>query len=120
MPHPDGFKTLPPVGAVMYGAVPLANGIAFYPELYYHGLPVWPASWCSESAEPIVRCEAMPQEGQLDDEYFQCVLQHSTVDHRNNRLLADGWAKPDKFVYSKYVHVDDLEKIEGPPPDGPF
>lgn len=36
------------------------------------------------------------------------------------RLRADGWGVDIMEGAFKYIHVDELEKIEGPPPDGAF
>lgn len=96
------------------------DGIIFYPDLFYHGLSVAPQMWHTETIEPILCCQAMPQEGDLDDPYFVTLLKDSQRDHYGNRLLADGWTRTDKFVYEKYIHIDDLEKAEGPPPNGSF
>ena len=120
MPSPPKFQPVPPAGALKYGSVPLSSELIFYPELYYHGLKVWPKSWDPDSSEPVLECDAMPEDGQLEDQYFQEVLEQSSIDHGGDSLLADGWDRWDKFVYRKFIHVDELEKIEGPPPEGPF
>jgi hypothetical protein len=36
------------------------------------------------------------------------------------QLVEDGWTDEGGDGLVRYVHVDDLEKIEGPPPEGAF
>ena len=45
MPHGEGFKALPPVGAVLYRSLPSLDGIRFFPLLRYRGYEVWPMRW---------------------------------------------------------------------------
>ncbi|MBX3351817.1 MAG: hypothetical protein KF684_02690 [Phycisphaeraceae bacterium] len=98
----------------MYGDVRLDSDISFYPELRYEGCKVYPwGGWRPDSAEPILGCligdlRASPDET-ADD-----------VRARRERLVAQGWEDGGRDGVAGYVHVDDLEKIEGPPPDGPF
>jgi hypothetical protein len=42
------------------------------------------------------------------------------VQHQAEELIAHGWKWDWRDGGEKYFHVDDLEKIEGPPPEGPF
>jgi hypothetical protein len=119
MPHPDHFEPLPPIGSVVYGTIPLDDRLVFYPELFYHGLRVWPKFWRPDTREPILQCDAIPEDGSLDDAYFARTVERSTSDHRGDPLLADGWQRWDKFAYDKDIHVDELDKIAGPPPIGP-
>lgn len=107
-------------GTFWHKYFPSTEGITFYPNIYYHGLKVWPLSWMPETNEPVLRCEAMPEQGDLDSEYFQEAMRRIGAYSGEVLLVADGWRHPDKFTYQKAIHVDDLEKIEGPPPEGPF
>lgn len=120
MPRPHYFQPLPPIGAQWYGNTDDVAGITFYPNIYYHGLKVWPLSWMPETNEPVLRCEAMPEQGDLDSEYFQEAVRRTGARSGEELLVADGWSHPDKFTYQKALHIDELEKFEGPPPEGPF
>lgn len=120
MPRPSHFAAVPPVGSHFYGQVPLSSDIAFFPKIYYHGLPVTPLAWSADSSEPMLHCCAMPSQGQLDSPYFARVLENSGSRLDANRLVADGWLNPERGVYEKYVHVDEIEMVEGAVPDGPF
>lgn len=90
------------------------DGITFFPELKYQGCKVYPwHGWRHDSAEPILSCligdlRASPDET-ADD-----------VRARRERLVAQGWEDGGRDGVAGYVHVDDIEKFEGPPPDGPF
>ena len=120
MPSPKHFLPLPPAGVHVQGTIVGVSEVIFFPRLYYHDLPVQPVSWHPESVDPLIRCTSMPEAGMLDHQYFQEILERSNIDHLGDPLLADGWSRPDKFVYSKVLHVDELEKIEGPVSDGSF
>jgi hypothetical protein len=93
--------------------MPTSEGITFYPELRYKGMRVYPKGWDPDSAEPILRCE----KPHLADMNLKGVhVRQAFVE----RLRADGWHWDDREGGWKYIHVDDLEKVEGPPPDGTF
>jgi len=106
MPHPPTFEPLPPAGAVYYGSVPLNDKIVFFPTLQYESATVYPQWWHPESEEPILFCHMMQWE--------DCALS-------TEELRKEGWQIDDPREPARgYVHVDELEKIEGPPPEGPF
>jgi len=123
MPHPDGFKPLPPVGALLYGSIADVRAIRFFPVIRCRlGYLVSPVMWHPEWEEPILKCY-------LDNgELTQDLTCHNDLgkwnriyEERKAALRADGWHWPDpREGCEKYIHVDDLEKIEGPPPDGAF
>ena len=68
--------------------------------------------WHPESSEPLLFCRIDDGKvgGQSEAEFMQ----------RVRELQADGWTWEFREGCEKYVHVDDLEKIEGPPPEGAF
>ncbi len=84
--------------------------IVFYAEIRYKGMRVTPIMWHPESEEPLLRCLA----GQSADDYPP-----GAGDEFIEMLRADGWHIQRCETWG-YVHVDELEKIEGPPPEGPF
>jgi hypothetical protein len=112
MPHPHNFKPLPPVGAVLYGNTPEVDSVVFYPSLYSNGWRVEPIAWDRDSSEPILRC--FLDAGQLgrmsEQEYRETV----------RVLREDGWHWDQRDGGEKYIHVNELERIKGPPPDGEF
>ena len=121
MPHPDHFEPLPPVGAVVYGAIPLSDPIMFFPQLFYHGLRVLPMRWNFEKKDPVLYVEATPMTmNELTSPYFMNLRRQVDAKYPSEVMLADGWARIDQAGYGREFHVDDLEKIEGDPPDGPF
>lgn len=119
---PEWFKPLPPLGSIFYGEVSLDETVAFYPEIFYHGLKVIPVMWHPDSDEPVLMCEAMPATiRDVSSPYFLEISRSvGGAQYAEEVMLPDGWQRPDRAVYQKYLHVDELEKIEGPPPDGPF
>ena len=83
-------------------------GVTFYLGIAYKNAKLYPERWTTESKEPLLRCRLMGWDAQ-------------SVGYSHEQQIADGW----KGVGSgdgatKWIHVDDLEKIEGPPPEGPF
>ncbi len=116
MPHPDGFEPLPPVGALLDGPLAWPGDIRFFPEIRYRGCRVYPRAWHPTAHEPILKIFA----DDIDvSKYFKANPQVNTSDLRK-ALIADGWDWDAREGGVKSVHVDELEKIEGPPPEGPF
>lgn len=122
MPHPRDFKPLPPVGAVLYGSVPDVEEITFFPEIRRLGYPLQPVAWHTESEEPMLKCYlSNPVVGKQIKEFDDLAKRAREYDERIVALKVDGWHWPDpREGCEKYLHVDELEKVEGPPPDGPF
>ncbi len=97
--------------------MPEMVGIIFYPEIYYRlgdeRYRVYPWNrWCRDSTEPVLRClidHGLISEGGMAE-----------TERRIKTLINDGWQWDQRVGGIKYVHVDDLEKIEGPPPEGAF
>ena len=120
------------------------KGIAFYPELRYWDMKVYPSHWHRENAEPLLLCRLMGGElvritTDLPSLHSAFDRAHKTgvdADHKawsamvrdselatadlHRRLIEDGWEDHGGDGLTKYVHVDDLDKIEGPPPEGAF
>jgi len=121
MPHNETFQPLPPVGAQLYGHTDNPEDVVVYPEIYYRGCRVWPQAWFTESAEPILKCHATPDNfDDLDSEYFREIARRINAQFPSEVMMADGWYQIERGVFEKLIHVDNLEKIEGPPPEGPF
>lgn len=119
------------------------DGITFYPELRWNGIKVRPERWDQEAEEPILLCiiylpdtneivEAMTGvtmetileiEKSGDRERWGELVRDNQKAGKEFResLVESGWGiGMDLSMYERYVHVDELEKIEGPPPAGPF
>jgi len=93
---------------VYYGSTDDIENVVFFPEIRYQNAKVYPEYWPTDSSEPLLRCRLMGWDAR-------------SAGYSNEQQEADGW----KGVGSgdgatKWIHVDDLEKIEGPPPEGPF
>jgi hypothetical protein len=112
MPHPDTFQALPPSGEVVHGSVPLSNGVVFYPDVTVKGLPVLLWGWNVESSDSILRCQI-----------GQWSINERFKDPRKVREIVEGlqregwkWNEGEASLF-KFCHVEELEKIEGSPPD---
>jgi hypothetical protein len=116
MPHPDGFEPLPPVGALLDGPLAWPGDIRFFPEIRYRGCKVSPWAWHPTAHEPILRIDGSNLDGYRLDGPFNAGPNFDFT----AALHADGWEGDDYLGWYRYVHVDELEKIEGPPPEGPF
>ncbi|MFG0274201.1 MAG: hypothetical protein ACF8QF_04005 [Phycisphaerales bacterium] len=88
------------------------EGVTFYPELRFQGLIVHPMKWQFMAEEPVLVVMAgrwtrtvLPEEAEAFMESTRQRL-HWTWDHHHGS--------------GGCVHVDELEKLEGPPPAGPF
>jgi len=87
------------------------EGTRFFPTIRYRTMPCFVESWSRDSAEPLVLCRIMPSRlphagnlaGQLG---YTC-----------QQLRDKGWQNEHDEGYTKYLHVDELEKIEGPLPE---
>lgn len=118
MPHPESFLPLPPAGALMYGLRPF-DVMVFYPEIRYRGVRVLPYSWHPTETEPVLLVDVYPYDRDLYARYF--LKPPKDHDEMLRALKLDGWDVYDGREGAwKYVHVDELEKIEGPPPEGAF
>jgi hypothetical protein len=115
MLNPGGLLPLPPVGALLYGLRPFDRMI-FFPEIRYRGCKVSPWAWHPTAHEPILRIDGSNLDGYRLNGPFNAGPNFDFT----AALLADGWEGDDYLGWSRYVHVDELEKIEGPPPEGPF
>jgi hypothetical protein len=90
--------------------------IVFFPEIRYRGCKVYPWGWQETAHEPMLQIFSDDIDA---SKYFKANPQVNTSDLRR-ALIADGWDWDAREGGLKYVHVDELEKIEGPPPEGPF
>ncbi len=121
MPHPAGFKPLPPVGALLYGSVFEIEAITFFPIIRRLEYPLRPVMWHPEREEPILKCYLDNSELTRDLTCYNDLARWNRIyKERKAALWADGWHWSDpREGCEKYLHVDELEKIEGPPPEGP-
>jgi len=110
MPHDEGFIS---INNYLGKQLDTVYGIAFYPNIRYKGLHAYPENWHSTSHEPLVMC-LIPSLRVFVNESKEVVQQ------RRELLVDHGFEDGGREGLKGYVHVDDLEKIEGPPPDGPF
>jgi len=99
-------------GTFWHRHFPGIAGITFYPEVYYRGVQVFPQHWHPESSEPLVACH-MPLNVRPGETAEQSRARRQT-------LLDEGWTYSAWEGLARYVHVDELQKIEGPPPEGAF
>lgn len=111
MPHPAEFKPLPPIGAVVYGPAPVAE-VRFYPQLRWEGFPVWPFMWDIDSACPRLQIHMSTHTLPATDErsYMELV----------ELMRAAGWGWDIMEGGFRYVHPDELDKIEGMPAANDF
>lgn len=109
----EGFRE-PPVGDQLGAGVIDLSGIRFYPRLSLDGMRVFPECWSSDSAEPVLRVWS----GQ---EHFERPVR-TTQEYlaRISDLRAKGWEWDEREGGTRWVHVDELDKLEGPPPVGVF
>lgn len=120
--------------------MPTLEGIIFYPELRFHGMRVYPEHWHGESEQPLLHCLLHDNNPAVDAEsgttmgmihearesgqrerWEQLGRRRETASRIvMERLLEEGWEQLEAGLFAKYLHVDELEKIEGPPPEGSF
>jgi hypothetical protein len=87
------------------------DGITFYPEIRYKGCGGRPVMWKADSTEPILYCEIGTPPG------WSRQQQEANI----SELEAEGWNWDRRDGVGRgYVHVEDLEKVEGPPPERAF
>jgi hypothetical protein len=83
------------------------NGVLFFPRLLWNRRTVTPVYWHQESTEPLLLCRMETHDlgARNEKEYQQMAKEMRTL----------GWDWDLREGGHKYIHVDDLEKIEGPP-----
>ncbi|MCC6677887.1 MAG: hypothetical protein IT436_12140 [Phycisphaerales bacterium] len=105
MPYPKHFES--PCGSMVSGAVP-PDEVTFYPEARWRGHRVWPLDWDWRSSEPRLRC-------QLDETQLFPGGEGTYADVVEE-LRRAGWSWDHREGGYRYLHPDDLELVEGPPP----
>jgi hypothetical protein len=121
MPNEGGFEPVPPIGALLAKQVDAVSGITFYPDIRVHGLRVFPQAWHRDSSEPQLRCALYTNEiSSRITEFKDLAKRQRIYDAHVQALQRDGWSWDAREGGEKYVHVDELEKLEGPPPEGVF
>lgn len=115
------------------------NGVTFYPNIYYHGLRVWLEGWVPNTPDPVFYCRIVPEIEDVErspyysgpslaqvnqakdrnrDEWARLLAQREKgYEDLFQRLVEDGWARPGIDEFTRMVHIDELDKIEGPPPE---
>ena len=88
------------------------DGITFFPKLFYNGIRTYPWGWNPDPGEPLINC--IIDQSEISGGGLQATLA------RMQSLIDDGWAWDQREGGCKLLHIDELEKIEGPPPDGTF
>lgn len=86
------------------------TGVTFFPDIRYKGMQVSPMWWKKDSTEPLLMC--MAGLTGRENSRRECL-------ELMEELRADGWQIA-RDETKGYVHVDNLEKIQGPPPQGSF
>jgi|WetSurMetagenome_2_1015567.scaffolds.fasta_scaffold858665_1 hypothetical protein len=95
-------------GNYLWSEAPL-DAVTFYPQLRYKGCGAAPVMWRQDSAEPVLYCEIGTPPAWPPQER----------DAKIAELEGEGWKWDRRDMIGRgYVHVDDLEKTEGPPPAG--
>jgi hypothetical protein len=94
-------------------------GVTFYPELLWRGMRVVPICWKRDSKDPILLCLGRASEDAFGTEAIPADTPRN-AEAVTAMLRASGWDAVVNNDPRKWIHVDELEKIEGPPPDGSF
>jgi len=94
----------------VWSNAPIA-GVTFYPEIRYKGMRVYPMCWKRDTEEPIL--QLMGSSGGPG-------YPANAGPGFDEMLKAEGWQPQAGDPMLGFVHVDDLEKTEGPPPKGTF
>ena len=111
MQHLPGFQRVTPPGMFLYGSSGDLDAITFYPDIRYKGCGGRPVMWKPDGTEPILYCEMGTPPSWSRQQREAKIAE----------LEAEGWKWDRRDGIGRgYVHVDDLEKVEGPPPEGAF
>lgn len=91
------------------------RGVTLFPELRYSEIRVYPWHWDKEAREPMLYCLVQP------DEVVKAIGLNPAYDEFIDRMKRDeNWEWDVREGGGRAFHVDELEKIEGPPPEGAF
>jgi hypothetical protein len=102
---------------MVHGTVsPLAD-VVFYPTVRYYGLKVSVSDFHHTDDQPRLVCYADPRFEDLQSPHYRAIQERTPTPYPCEVLSRDGWEQPGKGEFRKIIHVDDLEKLEGPPPD---
>jgi hypothetical protein len=116
MPH-VGMMKLDTYGLFYHMYATGLQSLRAFPDLRWRGCKVTPEYWKPDSVEPVVRVLLM--NGDLDTERVFGV-DFLPQDERTRRLADMGWTVNYRDGHAAWVHVDELEKTEGPIPEGTF
>ncbi len=93
-------------------------GTRFFPKAYWHGTPVWITAWCVHTPDARVQCEVMANE--INQEAWFGRRYKSSLEWAPlARELGWGYDFND-MIATRYCTIDELDLVEGPPPEGPF
>ncbi len=118
LPSEEAYPTLSRRGkTIVSGTVsPLAD-VVFYPTVRYYGLKVSVSDFYHTDDQPRLVCYADPRSEDLQSPHNRAIQERHPTPYPCEVLSRDGWEQPGKGEFRKIIHVDDLEKLEGPPPD---
>jgi hypothetical protein len=97
---------------------PDTSGIRFFPKAYWRGTPVGIAGWCVHTPDARVHCEVMANDINQQAWFgrrFKSSLEWAPL----ARALGWGYDHND-MIATRYCTIDELELVEGPPPEGTF
>ena len=97
---------------------PDPSAIRFFPKAYWRGTPVGIAGWCVHTPDAQVQCEVMSNE--INQEAWFGRRYKSSLEWAPlARALGWGYDHND-MIATRYCTIDELELVEGPPPEGTF
>lgn len=105
-------------GAFWHRHFPDLTGICFFPHLSVRGCRVTPWQWHPTAEEPLLMVHM--DTTHLDLSRYFLKPPAFKGEEIMRAMRADGWGWDQCEGGYKYFHVDELEKIEGPPPEGAF
>ncbi len=116
MPHPDDFEKLHPSSTRWHGSFPLdATQIQFFAAVSWRGIVVEPLMWSHTSPKPKLHCrisgDAVREATTVDG-----LAPSASLEERTARLEHEGWKPNIPDGWTRWCHVDELDKQPGPPP----
>jgi hypothetical protein len=115
MPFPTGFDWRAWTGT-RYCTLDatLKRTMKWYHTIIFMDYEIEPLGWNAESAEPVLYC-------QLFLRHIDAAASDAhDAERRMWWLLRNGWSRDDRTYCTGYLHVGDIKKVEGAPPEGAF
>ena len=91
--------------------------IIAFPVLKWRGCRIYPEHWKSDASLPILRVRLMPWDANALSIFG---TEHLAPEDHRKRMVALGWTLDPREGATAWLHVDELEKSEGPIPQGVF